>query len=1597
MAELDAQIGLTADASGVEAGVGRAKKSLASLGASATKMGQDVAGAGDKASKALGGLGDGGEKSAKKIERDTKSMQSSIQRYIATLEAGSKDSRKYWEQMADFKGVDKNALRPLLDQLDRVTAKTKETESAANRLGGSFTTLRAAASVAIGSVVVQSAAQAATALYEASVQAERLRIMLDFSSARGSVREIAYLRTITSELGLAFGSTATAYSQFQAAARGTALEGEKSRAVFESIAKASAVMGLSAEQSSGVLLALQQMISKGTVQAEELRGQLGERLPGAFQIAARAMGVTTAELGKMLEQGQVIADDFLPKFAKALNESLGDSAEKAANRLDAATNRFSTAWERLKQNAGDSGISKFWAGQINILTDGMNDVSNSMDMARLSGSGFIGQMKAGAGAVLAFANPLNAFSYSAQDLGIKLRDAEKELEALKQAGAERSSNLMLREAFAHAQRLVDKYREAKAAQNALLGVEAEQDPRDQSNFKPRGASYQDYARQQADSEKALIEVRMRAAGVNKQYLADLKTYQDALKLGTMDHAQYIKAVSDLATTTYKSSAAGKEAEKGLKSGASEAKKAAAEYQNLITSINERISAQTQELSQSGKLTESQKIAIKLQEEMASGKVKLTAAQQAEIDGRLQVLRGLEQEVKQRQLALQAFAEYLSTQEELNADYVAQSKAREAGRQAVSDYSRGIDEANDALKYELSLMGLGEQARNVAIEQYRIELDLKKQIAAVNKNEGFTQADRDEEIARLTAAAAIAKANASSKVFLDDWKRSVQQYDDIFRQGFADMLNNGKDGWKSFTRSLVTTFKTTVADQIYKMFAQPFVVNIVGNLLGVTGGGAGGAAMQMASGGGGGIMGMASNASSAYSLLTGGATGAAIASSLGSAAISLGNLIGSSAVTSFGAGMAGATLAPGLMGPTTIGATGAMGAGAGLGSTLAAIPGWGWALAGIGALFGGDIVSGLFGRKHEQRNLQGTFGGDSGFEGRWEDYYKGGLLRRSKSVYTPLDEETRSGLGGQFVAMRSATAAMAETLGLGTSAISNFTTSVNIKLKGLSAEEAQKKIQEEFDKIAETLAGTALGTDRFTRSGESSVQTLTRLSSSITAVNSVLEHLNGTFFAASLAGADMASQLVDLFGDAGAFTNATAGYFQNFYSAGEQRQASRTQLERQLAGVGVSMPDIDASNARAQWRALADAQDLTTASGRKTWAMLIQLSGAFAGLTQSIDEVIDKAFSDLRSATNRQLDGLQQQRRAVQESLSLITGIFDLVRSNARELYGEVSDTASMQSAQGMEFVRNALTVARSTGVLPEQDALNEAIQAARSGISQAGYASQFDADFARLSLAGQLSELGDISGRQKTFEEQQLAALDAQSKALQDQLNYWEEQIAILRGTAVATWDIGEAVRNLAAAIGSAKAPASVIPAQPEAIPMPKPVLVEEPAPVQQTYPKDDLTARRILSVSGYGAFGPDYYGSLASWLKKQGISTDQAAYVLGMPRAELLERFASVGIPAFAAGGMHAGGLRVVGERGWELEATGPARIWNQQQISQALQGDSNAEVVAELRAVRAELAQLKSINAATASNTAGLPQMVDQFDNVTEGGNAIRSEVMA
>lgn len=74
--------------------------------------------------------------------------------------------------------------------------------------------------------------------------------------------------------------------------------------------------------------------------------------------------------------------------------------------------------------------------------------------------------------------------------------------------------------------------------------------------------------------------------------------------------------------------------------------------------------------------------------------------------------------------------------------------------------------------------------------------------------------------------------------------------------------------------------------------------------------------------------------------------------------------------------------------------------------------------------------------------------------------------------------------------------------------------------------------------------------------------------------------------------------------------------------------------------------------------------------------------------------------------------------------------------------------------------------------------------------------------------------------------------------------------------------------------------------------------------------------------------------------------------------------------IPAYADGGDFGGGVRLVGERGAELEATGKSRIVSHENLMKALSGGNNAEVVAainksnqsnteEIRLLRRQLAE--------------------------------------
>jgi len=156
------------------------------------------------------------------------------------------------------------------------------------------------------------------------------------------------------DMGQSLKDTVPQFARFRVAAKSAGISVSEASRQFTIVGKASTIMQLGVEQTQGVFKALEQMMSKGTVQAEELRGQLGDRLPGAVQIAARAMGKTTAELQKMMKNGELLTKDFLPKFATELARTMGIDSRPIDN-WTATVNNLKTAWFQLWVE-----IDKYW-------------------------------------------------------------------------------------------------------------------------------------------------------------------------------------------------------------------------------------------------------------------------------------------------------------------------------------------------------------------------------------------------------------------------------------------------------------------------------------------------------------------------------------------------------------------------------------------------------------------------------------------------------------------------------------------------------------------------------------------------------------------------------------------------------------------------------------------------------------------------------------------------------------------------------------------------------------------------------------------------------------------------------------------------------------------------------------------------------------------------------------------------------------------------------------------------------------------------------------------------------------------------------------
>lgn len=208
----------------------------------------------------------------------------------------------------------------------------------------------------------------------AQVARETSRVNTALKNVSGSTAQYAdnlqFVTRMANQYGIEMNSLTGNYARFAATANISGMSLIDQRKIFESLSRACTAFGLSADGTNRVFTALSQMMSKGKVSSEELRQQMGEQLPVALQAMAKAAGVSMGEMEKLMQQGQLMSADVLPKFADALNELVPNVS---TDNLEASIGRLQNTFTELVNSTGVQGFYKRTVELLDSLLQRIRD------------------------------------------------------------------------------------------------------------------------------------------------------------------------------------------------------------------------------------------------------------------------------------------------------------------------------------------------------------------------------------------------------------------------------------------------------------------------------------------------------------------------------------------------------------------------------------------------------------------------------------------------------------------------------------------------------------------------------------------------------------------------------------------------------------------------------------------------------------------------------------------------------------------------------------------------------------------------------------------------------------------------------------------------------------------------------------------------------------------------------------------------------------------------------------------------------------------------------------------------------------------------
>ena len=1294
----------------------------------------------ESAGKAVGGIGDGADTGAKKLDRATNSIIASVQRTTAAMQAGEKGTAKYFETLASQRGVNADVLKPYLDQLraieiaqGNVGVSAKQTAAAMRGVPAQFTDIITS---------LQGGQAPMTVLLQ---QGGQLKDMFGGigNAAKALGGYVVGLINPFTVAAAAGGVLALAYAQGSKEAdefrKSLLLSGNAAGASVGQLSALAESIGAGFGKNVGqAAAALATLAASGGVGRASLKdfATTAVEAEKAFGIAAKDIAKNFADLAKdplgatvKLNESMNYLTESTYKQIKAAQD-LGQDAKAAALAQDAYNSALKGRSAEMLQNAGT--IEKAWAGIKSAATGAWD-------------------------AMLGIGRPVTI----ASQIGLAQKNLEAAVDKRKTVGDDTAFAPALDKEIAKLKEQLGYVTEldritkragdsaAESARQTKARVEADKEGLKYLTEQER--MQRDIAQQTATLRQAKAsdaEIEQRIAQIKASYAkkdaggAGGQSELDGLRTKIKLNADYLDALQD---------------GEGRAAKATEAERTLAKIkQELVGSLSDqaranKLAAQTlaEKAVQQEREIAAEELGLKIIKESAEERRKLfedqsknTGKLQAEVEkqreqnaaigltaeamGQLTSRRyddaaaAAEQKAQTYALIDPQIAAELNNQAKLyreladlkraggvkQAGVDAEKSAVDAAKKAISEYDAlvgRIDTAklnglfggaiDGALQFATALNTVAEVATKT---QAALEANAK-----VNAGDGAKRASEEARILAQSATAQISAYGSMAAGLKSYAKEGSQAYNALY---------TAEKVFRAFELASALTNMATKSGLL-----ATFVGTKVAGDAAMTASGAAAAATDIATtaavGQAKAIAGVANQSGGdPYSAFPRMAAMAAIMAGLGFIVGGIGSGGGGAAPTNSGTGtvfgdkdaqskslknsldilnktqdialkyskaMADSLRTiessigsftnvylrtGGTSGLTDTIATGKFDTG------LSSAMKFGKELLGpIGGAFG-NIVTSLFGKSVKiqgsgisaaNQTLGGVLG--SGFEGNTfadvqsKSKFFGITYSTSNSTRLgQLDPILERQITSIFKGVSSAVGTAAEALGQDTSAIQKrlqeYVVSIGrVDLQGLNGEQIAEKLGAVFGAESDKIAASVIpGFERLQKVGEGYFETLTRVANQFEVVNVYMARLGDTLGQTGLNAASAADDLTQLFGGLDQFQSAISDYYKAFYTEAERTAQTTKELQAAFGGLGQSMPA-----SMQGFRDLVNAQNLTTESGRATYAALIKLSPAFAEVSKAMEAAAAAAAAASAAAAQAAADAATAAIQKITDNISAI--------------------------------------------------------------------------------------------------------------------------------------------------------------------------------------------------------------------------------------------------------------------------------------------------------------------------------------------------------